>query len=389
VAKNQSLPVPWRFNTGASALGISIDAQLCWVGNEAGDVFALDHQGRVKKRLKLPGTVKCIVRDQHWVYAGCGDGNVYDLTGSIPRKAYTVERNVDIFWVDIHDGLLVAADAAGVVATFNSEEEEVWRKKSPGTEGWMARVDAGAVYVGHSKGVTCYDRVTGKARWSRKTVGKVGFGWQEVDAVYASDSREPYTLPCKVYRFGKDGKGQTVYPCDEWLCSCATSPGGKQVFAGGSYGDIYCFDAQGKRLWKWATECGAAQSMQYFEGKLYVVTQEGYLACVDASAEALARAKQSKLPKTRTLKAGRSRAVAAGTQVKLTRSSKGKVVLECYREGSRLRMRVVSPGYHADWHVQFPRDLREEGACFVVDQVLPAQSGTFYRHLGEILRLKT
>ena len=63
------------------------------------------------------------------------------------------------------------------------------------------------------------------------------------------------------------------------------------------------------------------------------------------------------------------------------------MVVECFRDGSQLRVRVVSPGFKKGWHVQFPRASREEGARYVVDQVLPSARGGFYRALGHIRKL--
>jgi hypothetical protein len=61
--------------------------------------------------------------------------------------------------------------------------------------------------------------------------------------------------------------------------------------------------------------------------------------------------------------------------------------VECFRSKGQLRVRVVSPGFKKDWHVQFPRAAREEGARYVVDQVLPSARGGFYRALGNIQKL--
>jgi Ca-activated chloride channel family protein len=45
------------------------------------------------------------------------------------------------------------------------------------------------------------------------------------------------------------------------------------------------------------------------------------------------------------------------------------ILVQCVRDGSKLRARVVSDGYHPDWNMRFPRGIREEGLLFVVDQV--------------------
>jgi outer membrane protein assembly factor BamB len=381
-AKTRQAPVLWSFNSGTSALGISIDKEQCWVGNEAGEIFAMDHSGKVHLKFKLPDGVKSIVRDAAWIYASCDDGNVYDLSGKAPRVAYSIAENVDIFWIDIHDGLLAVSDALGNVSTFNHEEETQWSKKSKGDKGWMVRVDEVGVYHGHSKGVTRYNRDDGKALWTKPTNGWIGFGWQEEGLVFAS------TANGTVHRFTKKGDVQTVYTCDSYLCSCATAPDGKYVFAGDDHGAIYCFNEAGERLWKLDSGHGAAQSMQYFEDKVYVVTHQGYLACIDASEAAIADAQRGVVPKAKEVKAPKLKAVTEAA-LETTRSEKGGVVVECFREGSQLRVRVVSPGFERGWHVQFPRAAREEGARYVVEQVLPSARGGFYRALGDIQKLVT
>lgn len=62
------------------------------------------------------------------------------------------------------------------------------------------------------------------------------------------------------------------------------------------------------------------------------------------------------------------------------------VELACFREGGKLRVRVVSPGYE-DLNIQFPRAIRAEGAHYVVEELERSQDNTFYRAKGVITRL--
>ena len=62
------------------------------------------------------------------------------------------------------------------------------------------------------------------------------------------------------------------------------------------------------------------------------------------------------------------------------------VELACFREGGKLRVRVVSPGYD-DLNIQFPRAIRAEGAHYIVDELERSLDGTFYRAKGTITRL--
>ncbi len=65
-------------------------------------------------------------------------------------------------------------------------------------------------------------------------------------------------------------------------------------------------------------------------------------------------------------------------------SSEQGVILQCFREGGKLRMKVISKGYNSDFNVQFPRHIREDGATYLVDSVELSSNGSFYRTKGDI-----
>ncbi|MGW4355865.1 molybdenum metabolism regulator [Nocardia sp. NPDC004582] len=375
-------PVLWSFDSGAAAFGIFVDEQRCWVGNEHGDVFTLTPDGTVTGRFRLPDAVKCIVADDFWIYAGCDDGRVYDLTGKVPRAAYDIAANVDIYWLDIHDGILGVSDRQGGLTVIDHEEESLWTRRSTGDSGWMVRIDEDGVYHGHSNGVTKYDLATGENRWQVGTGGAVLFGWQESDAVYAGTGTR------QVRMVAKDGQAERAYQCDAAVFSCATSPDGRFVFAGDNYSSVYCFDAAGNRLWKLATGCGSAYSMQYFDEKLYLVTTNGTLACLDVSEAAIRDAEQGVLPRTLSIKAPEISAVMPSATVEVIAEAGDGIVVECVQENGNLRVHVVSAGYQRGWNVQFPREIREAGARYVVDAVTESARGGFYRVRGDIRRLR-
>jgi len=76
------------------------------------------------------------------------------------------------------------------------------------------------------------------------------------------------------------------------------------------------------------------------------------------------------------------------SEMREARSSRptDKVVIECVKEGSKIRARVVSAGYDESKNVQFPKAIREAGKRFVVDLVVNA--GSFYRVKGNITEEK-
>ena len=374
-------PILWKFASGSSAFGIFIDAERCWVGNQAGKVFALNPHGQALNQFKLPDGVKCLVADDVWIYAGCDDGNVYDLTGKLPRLAYTIDENVDIFWLDIHDGVLGVSDANGGVTTIDHDDESQWTRLSQGQSGWMVRCDDAGVYHGHSAGVTMYDAKEGRMLWHQKTEGSVLFGWQEASFVYAGTSYK------KVYCFTKKGEVGPVYSCDAAVFSCATASDGKYVFAGDSSSSIYCFNQAGERLWKLGTGCGSAFSMQFFDQRVYIVTTDGSLACIDASDAAIAAAQTGTVPQATIIKAPKGEGAAPSATLETTSDTTQGVIVECFREGGKLRVRTVSPGYNPSWNVQFPKDIRKEGDRYLVQEVRESARGGFYRAYGDIKKL--
>jgi len=233
--------------------------------------------------------------------------------------------------------------------------------------------------------VTMYDWEDGSQIWHQDTRGSVLFGWQEATTVYAGCSDD------KVYRFTKQGEAKGIYTCDDSVFSCAATEDGKYVFAGDSSSSIYCFAESGERLWKLNTTCGSAFSMQYHDGRVYIVTTTGALACLDAREEAIEAAKAGTVPTARNIKAAAAApAVQTATSANMERTADAGdgIVLECYKEGSKLRVRVVSEGYNGQWNVQFPRNLREEGARYVVESVKESSRGGFYRAYGDIRRLE-
>jgi predicted DNA-binding WGR domain protein len=378
-------PVLWRFRSGAAAFGIFVGEEHAWVGNESGDVYTLTHDGEVTGRYGLPDGVKCIVADDYWIYAGCDDGRVYDLGGKVPRVAYEIAADVDIYWLDIHDGVLGVSDARGGITTVDHEDEFQWRRSAAGSAGWMVRCDEDGVYHGYSAGVSRYT-ARGDQLWHSGTEGAVLFGWQERAEVFAGTSRG------WVYRMAKtDGAVTARYRCDAAVFSCATSPDGRYVFAGDNHSSVYCFAADGTRLWKLGTGCGSAYSMQYRDERLYIVTTDGSLACIDASEAAVRAAEGGQLPQTADIKAtGWDRVVPGTAPETVTVAQAGQfggVEVECVQDGARTRIRVVSAGYDSTWRVQFPKDIRVPGARYLVAEVLESGSGGFYRARGEIKRV--
>ncbi|WP_119672083.1 vWA domain-containing protein [Deinococcus sp. RM] len=84
---------------------------------------------------------------------------------------------------------------------------------------------------------------------------------------------------------------------------------------------------------------------------------------------------------------GVTKAARTAADLDTTDSSAGGILVQCVKEGSKLRARVVQDGYEPDWNMRFPRSIREEGTLYVVDEVNTAPDGKSYIASGEIRRL--
>jgi outer membrane protein assembly factor BamB/predicted DNA-binding WGR domain protein len=387
ILSNQSsakqAPILWKFDTGSPAFGIYVDNKTCWVGNQAGNIFGLDHNGQVQINYHLPEGVKCLVGDDIWLYAGCDDGNVYDISGKIPRVSYQIAQDVDIYWLDVNNGVLGVSDADGRVARMNYNDECEWLKNSTGCSGWMVRCGDEGICHGHSEGVTMYSNVDGNVLWKQSTRGSVLFGWNTQNMLYVGTSDK------KIYTFDKKGVRKTIHDCDDSVFSCAATQDDKYIFSGDSHSSIYCFTQDGQRLWKLGTGCGSAYSMQYMDERLYIVTTSGVLACIDVSETAIQAAKEGDVPKPKELKAPpvNTDGTLSSTTLETTTDIDQGIILECIREKGKLRMRVVSDGFDPELNVQFPKNIREENVRYLVDAIKVSATGSFYRAHGNIKKI--
>jgi Ca-activated chloride channel family protein len=78
---------------------------------------------------------------------------------------------------------------------------------------------------------------------------------------------------------------------------------------------------------------------------------------------------------------------AAVMSLPVVQDASSGIELECIRQGGKLRLHVVSPGYDSSLNVQFPRALRAEGAHYLVSSLESSADGSFYRVTGDIQRL--
>ncbi|MEP0752162.1 VWA domain-containing protein [Trichocoleus sp. Lan] len=78
---------------------------------------------------------------------------------------------------------------------------------------------------------------------------------------------------------------------------------------------------------------------------------------------------------------------ASANSLQAVSSVDAGVVVKCDRISGKLRIHVISDGYNPDFNVQFPRNIREEGVTYIVDEINLSADGSFYRVSGNIRRL--
>ncbi|MBD1855365.1 MULTISPECIES: VWA domain-containing protein [Leptolyngbya] len=81
-----------------------------------------------------------------------------------------------------------------------------------------------------------------------------------------------------------------------------------------------------------------------------------------------------------------SKAPATAAALPTTDTVGDGILVQCVKDGSKLRARVVADGYEPDWNMRFPRSIREEGMLYVVEAVKTAPDGKSYIACGEIKR---
>jgi hypothetical protein len=382
----------WRFQTSTQVVGLWVN-ELVWVANDAGEVFALDADGAVQRTLKLPHKSYCVFADEAWTYAGCVNGAVYDLTGRVPREMYRVTNSSAIGWIEGYRGNLCVSDHGGGITVIDVEGNVRWRRQDRrATEGWVARADATGVLHGSTVGLRKYDW-DGRRTWALTDLGDVRFASYEGEEIVATAGwcRKNKTALAII---SKEGRTRCAVPLS---AGAGFRPNGAESCAGGRDKDgalrfyvgcgryLFGFDGDGNPLWHAPTNMRSPCNMQLVGERLFMTMETGIVCCVDVSAAAIELALRGEVPAPRTEKAARLKRVS--TELERTADTSKGVVVECINEGGKLRVRVVTAGYRKNWFCQFPRDVREEGARYVVDEVRKATSGKFYRVLGDIKRL--
>ena len=142
-SKHPAAQFDWAFNMGTKTCSIFANQDFVYAGDESGSVVKLAREdGKQLLHSRLSASVKCMVEDDGFLFAGTNDGCLYDLTlFERPRLLAKLEDFPQMLWLDIHEGKMVASDSEGQVAMVDYAGQTIWKRKSSDKDGWMVRVD--------------------------------------------------------------------------------------------------------------------------------------------------------------------------------------------------------------------------------------------------------
>jgi len=71
--------------------------------------------------------------------------------------------------------------------------------------------------------------------------------------------------------------------------------------------------------------------------------------------------------------------------------TENEVYLKCVKEGSKLRIKIISNGYFNNANCRFPRDLREEGRIYSVSSrnvnLIKTSNGTYFYSISKPIQI--
>ena len=137
--------------------------------------------------------------------------------------------------------------------------------------------------------------------------------------------------------------------------------------------------AEGARYVVEGLELSSNGSFYRIPGKITRLAKSGEV-------DNFAISRQVRSAPTQSLKASKGPASAA--DLPTTDTVGDGVLVQCVKDGKKLRARVVADGYEPDWNMRFPRSIREEGMLYVVQEIRTGPDGKSYIACGEIKRFE-
>ncbi len=376
----------------ASALAVTDTA--VWMGNREGLIHVLNHQGDLINQYQLPKLCRGLAETSQGLVAICDDGQVYEFSDKLPQPIYDARTQDLPHYYDyrlqaltVQQSAILLLDAYGNLTKFTPDWQVQWQRPTGVWQGWVLQADEGVVYVGHFHGVMGVDVDSGEVLWSQATPAPVLCGVLLADRLLVGTSDGSlYTLQTAADRTVQTTTMPLWGGCEGAVFACALGDQADWLVASDGCGQLYGFNQAGDRRWQYTLATGSLLNMQVWGTRIYGTSTDGSLLCFEFPNQPVV---PTATPPAQTVVSVAADWVVASPSptVEPVRSQEPNspgVIVECFQQGRQLKVRVISPGYHADWHVQFPRNLRQLGQRYRVTALQAAKQGGFYRVVGTI-----
>ncbi|MBL8149821.1 MAG: hypothetical protein JNN15_07825 [Blastocatellia bacterium] len=386
---SEPLPEMWSYKPEnprglwkVPAFGLWIDEMGCWMGNRDGLLVKLDEYGKIVESHQLENNLRCMIGSKNSLYASCDNGKIYDLTSSIPKSIYNINYPNGysvIQSIALDNDHLWLLDLYANLVCLTSKFQVRLQKKLDIWVGWFFHIDEQFIYIGHKSGLSCYKKDNAEMLWQEFTVAPVLSGTVKSDKLFLGTSDGRIYVVSKEQNL-KLRKLEVVAKCKGSVYAISLSEDGEYIFATDHLSNLYSFTSAGHIVSEQKVGCGAILSLKVFKNRLYGTTTDGILACFSTETT-----KEFTIQASKQTTKQRIITTPLSYEVAQKDASASAVVLECVKQGGKLKVRPVSDGYRKDWNVQFPQALRIEGVRYLVDSLQEAKE--FYRVVGKIRRI--
>jgi outer membrane protein assembly factor BamB len=273
-------------------LDLWVNEQGCWFCTREGQVLAIDRQGEMIQQYALPKLTRCLAGSEENPYVSCDDGNLYDLSAKLPQPIYRVRPADDykysyqILAIKQTPQTLLVADAYGRLQVLNTDLELQWQHHQPTYwQSWFLSSDSVMAYHGHYRGVSAYNLKTGQERWMQSLAAPVLCGsLTQQEVIIGCSDRSIYGLQKTEDPKNAKTTIRTIYTCTGMPYAMTLSADEQSLLVGDYTGKIERLDLKGNLQASIQTRAGAVMALQVWGDRLYIVTSQGVLMCLDFSA---------------------------------------------------------------------------------------------------------
>lgn len=267
---------------------LTVNEDICWMGNRDGLLLGFNHEGEIINQQELGCKINCFVTNDQYFYCGCDNGKIYDLRGKKPQSLYNIRSNyydsgLYIFNLTFADNNILIVDTYGNLKLVNDQWQTIWENKDDQLwRSWFLAYHDQKIFVGHSKGLNCYDLNKGKLIWKNEMKSSVL--WGEI----VNQSLMIGTSDGQIYKVNQQGdfkvkksKMRKLFQGESALFSGVILPEQKLIITSDYQGHIYGVNFQGKLIFQSVIEKGAILNLKAWKNLIFAVTTEGTILAFD------------------------------------------------------------------------------------------------------------